>query len=137
MLLKNMTQTQIKERLNALVDTLPEDQATLLLDFAVMLRQRQTQSTLTARLTADTAPTEWEAALAAAEEYWFQLPESTRSQYSGRVVALLYDRVLDTDTELKTLRRRVTAQYPDQPVLYLDADAEQEPPLFVLSPHLK
>ena len=36
MLLKNMTQTQIKERLNALVDTLPEDQATLLLDFPVM-----------------------------------------------------------------------------------------------------
>lgn len=132
-----MTQTQIKERLNALFDTLPEDQAALLLDFAVMLRQRQTQSTSFARVNAGAAPTEWEAALAAAEEYWFQLPESTRSQYSGRVVALLYDRILDDDEKLKTLRHRITAQYPNQPVLYLDADAEQEPPLFVLSPHLK
>ena len=82
-------------------------------------------------------PTEWEAALAAAEEYWFQLPTSVRGEYTGSVVALLRDRILDGDTELKVLRRRVTVQYPNQPILYLDADAEQEPPLFVLSPYLR
>jgi len=82
-------------------------------------------------------PTEWEAALAAAEEYWFQLPETMRTQYSGRVVALLRDSILDADPKLKILRRSVAVQYPNQPILYLDADAEQEPPLFVLSPHLR
>lgn len=132
-----MTQTQIKEQLSDLVDKLPADQAALVLDFAVMLRQRQARPVVSDRSNTSIAPTEWEAALAASEEYWFQLPESTRLAYNGRVVALLYNRIVDADTELKTLRRRVTAQYPNQPVLYLDADAEQEPPLFVLSPHLR
>lgn len=132
-----MTQTQVKEQLNDLVDKLPAEQAALVLDFAVMLRQRQTKLTSSHSSNTSTVPTEWEAALAASEEYWFQLPESTRLAYSGRVVALLDNRIVDADSELKTLRRRVTAQYPNQPVLYLDADAEQEPPLFVLSPHLR
>lgn len=132
-----MTQTQIKEQLNALVDKLPAEQAALVLDFAVMLRQRQTRPITSVSSNNSTAPTEWEAALAASEDYWFQLPESTRLAYRGRVVALLDNRIVDADTELKTLRRRVAAQYPNQPVLYLDADAEQEPPLFVLSPHLR
>jgi hypothetical protein len=132
-----MTQAQIKERLNALIDLLPTEQAELLLDFAVLLRQRQVQTGPPDNVNSATDSTEWEVALAAAEEYWFQLSETTRTQYRGRVVALLYDRILDTDTELNALRRRIAAQYPNQPVLYLDADAEREQPLFVLSPLLR
>lgn len=132
-----MTQTQVKERLNALIDLLPTEQAELLLDFAVLLRQRQAQPAPLDSLNADPLSTEWEAALAAAEDYWFHLPETTRTQYTGRVVALLHDQILDADTELKVLRRRVALQHPNQPILYLDADTEQEPPLFVLSPQLR
>lgn len=36
-----MTQTQVKEQVNALLDTLPPEQAELVLDFATLLRQRQ------------------------------------------------------------------------------------------------
>jgi hypothetical protein len=87
---------------------------------------------------ASPSPTEsaeaWEEALALAEEYWFQLPEAARQQYAGRTVALLRNCILDADEKLRDLRKRVTALYPDQPVLYLDADAEQELALIVRSP---
>ncbi|MEZ4682315.1 MAG: hypothetical protein R2932_49735 [Caldilineaceae bacterium] len=39
-----MAQTQIKEKLNVLIDSLPTEQAELVLDFAVLLRQRQAQA---------------------------------------------------------------------------------------------
>ena len=100
-------------------------------------RQRQAKPAPTDSLNADTPSTEWEAALAAAEDYWFHLPETTRTQYTGRVVALLGDQILGADTELKVLRRTIAAQYPNQPVLYLDADTEQESPLFISSPQLR
>lgn len=133
-----MTQSQVKEQLTALIDVLPPEQAELVLDFASLLRHRYIQAVQQALpqanpRSADSALT-WEEALASAEVYWFQLPETTRQQYSGRTVALLRNRILDADEKLRDLRKRVTALYPDQPVLYLDADAEQEPPLFVRSP---
>lgn len=81
--------------------------------------------------------TEWEAELAIAEEYWFQLSVAVRSKYTGKVVALLHNRILGVDVTVKALRKRIAIQYPDQPVLYIDADAEQEPSLVVLSPHLR
>lgn len=136
-----MTQTQVKEQLNALLDQLPADQAELVLDFATLLRQRQ------AHLEKQEKPqinrpeidntTEWEATLAEAEQYWFQLPEVVRSQYAGQIVALLHNQILDTDAELKSLRRRIAGQYPDQPILFMDADAEQEPILIMRSPRLR
>ena len=80
---------------------------------------------------------EWEAALAVAEEYWFQLPLLVRAKYTGQVVALLQNHILDADIELKVLRQRVAIEYPNQPVLYINADAEQTPPLFVRSPRFR
>ncbi len=132
-----MTQTQVKEQLNALVDLLPAEQAALLLDFAVLLRQRQTQTATATKSDSTTSLTEWEAALVAAEEYWFQLPESVRAKYSNQTVAILREQILDADQQLKSLRQRVASMYPNQPVLYLDADAELMPPLFVRSPRLR
>jgi hypothetical protein len=79
----------------------------------------------------------WESALAVAEIYWFQLPESVRQRYLGQTVALLRDRILDSDIELHDLRLRMAAQYLNQPILYLDADAEQEPILLLRSPRLR
>ena len=81
--------------------------------------------------------TEWEADLATAEEYWFQLPTSVRDKYTGQVVALLHDRILGADVTVKALRKRIAMQYPNQSVLYINADAEQEPSLVVLSSHLR
>lgn len=81
----------------------------------------------------NTSATDWEADLAVAKEYWFQSPAFVRATYAGQVIALLRDRILDTGVTLKDVRNRVANQYPNQPAPYLDADAEQEPPLFVLS----
>lgn len=132
-----MTQTQVKEQLNALLDLLPVEQAELVLDFAVLLRQRQIQIKPTEQVIAIPDLSEWETALADAEEYWFQLPDSIRAQYQNKTVALLRDQIIDADLQLQTLRQRVTSQYPDQPVLYLDADAEKLPPLYIRSPRLR
>ncbi len=46
-----------------------------------------------------------------------------------------HNRILGADVTVKALRKRIAIQYPDQPVLYIDA--EQEPSLVVLSPHLR
>lgn len=132
-----MTQTQVKEQLNALLDLLPAEQAELVLDFAVLLRQRQIQTRPTEQGIAVPDLSEWETALAAAEDYWFQLPDSSRAQYKNKTVALLRDQILDADVQLQALRKRLTSQYPDQPVLYLDADAEKLPPLFLFGPHFR
>ncbi|HRW09678.1 MAG TPA: hypothetical protein P5121_31470 [Caldilineaceae bacterium] len=130
-----MAQTQIKEKLNVLIDSLPTEQAELVLDFAVLLRQRQAQAVDPNQTAIEANP--WETALADAETYWFQLSEATRSQYKGKTVAILHDQILDSDVELAALRERVTRAYPDQPVLYLPADAEQLPPLFVRGPRFQ
>lgn len=132
-----MTQTQVKEELNTLIDALPPDQARLVLDFAALLRQRQVSLEAQTKTPEDALINEWAAALAKAESYWFQLPENVRAEYAGRTVALLRNRILDADVALKNLRSRVTAQYPNQPVLYLEADAEQEPALIIRSPCLR
>lgn len=132
-----MTQTQVKEQLNALLDLLPVEQAELVLDFAVLLRQRQIQTKPTEQVIAIPDLSEWETALANAEEYWFQLPDSIRAQYQNKTVALLRDQIIDADVQLQTLRQRVTSEYPDQPVLYLDANAEKLPPLYIRSPRLR
>jgi hypothetical protein len=132
-----MTPPQVKEQLNALIDNLPQDQAQLVLDFANLLHQRRPKSKSRKRLPASEPISEWEKSLATAETYWFELSESTRQQYTGRVVALLRNRILDSDVSLQELRRRVNLLHPDQPILYLDANAEQEPALFVRSPRLR
>lgn len=80
---------------------------------------------------------EWEADLAVAEGYWFQLPVLVRARYTGQVVALLQNQILDADIELNALRQRVAIEYLNQPVLYINADAEQTPPLFVRSPRFR
>lgn len=136
-----MTQTQVKEQLNALLDKLPPDQAELVLDFAALLRQRQSHLEKQVK-TQENRPeienvTDWETSLAEAERYWFQLSEAVRAQYAGRIVALLRNQILDADIELKALRRRIAMQYSDQPVLYMDANAEQEPILIMRSPRLR
>lgn len=132
-----MTQAQVKEQLNALIDLLPTEQAELVLDFAVLLRQRQLQTKPTEQVVAVPDLPEWETALAAAEEYWFQLSDSVRAQYQNQTVALLRDQIIDADIQLQALRKRVTSNYPDQPVLYLDADTEKLLPLYIRSPRLR
>lgn len=132
-----MTQAQVKEQLNALIDLLPTEQAELVLDFAVLLRQRQIQTKPTEQVVAVPDLSEWETALAAAEEYWFQLADSVRAQYQNKTVALLRDQIIDADIQLQALRKRVTSNYPDQPVLYLDADTEKLLPLYIRSPRLR
>jgi hypothetical protein len=132
-----MTPPQLKEQLNALLDTLSPDQAELVLDFATLLTQRQVNSKTQKRWPDMETVAAWESALAVAEIYWFQLPESVRQRYLGQTVALLRDRILDSDIELHDLRLRMAAQYLNQPILYLDADAEQEPILLLRSPRLR
>lgn len=132
-----MTQAQVKEQLNALIDLLPTEQAELVLDFAVLLRQRQIQTKPTEQVVAVPDLPEWETALATAEEYWFQLSDSVRAQYQNKTVALLRDQIIDADIQLQALRKRVTSNYPDQPVLYLDADTEKLLPLYIRSPRLR
>ena len=136
-----MTQTQVKEQLNALLDRLPPEQAELVLDFATLLRQRQSQlekkvKTQENRLAIENV-TDWETSLAEAERYWFQLPEAVRVQYTGSIIALLRTQILGADVDLKVLRRRIAEQYPEQPVLYMDANAEREPILIMRSPRLR
>jgi hypothetical protein len=132
-----MTQAQVKEQLNALIDLLPTEQAELVLDFAVLLRQRQVQTKPTEQVVAVPDLPEWETDLAAAEEYWFQLSDSVRAQYQNKTVALLRDKIIDADIQLQALRKRVTSNYPDQPVLYLDAGTEKLLPLYIRSPRLR
>lgn len=132
-----MTQAQVKEQLNALIDLLPTEQAELVLDFAVLLRQRQIQTKPTEQVVAVPDLSEWETALAAAEEYWFQLADSVRAQYQNKTVALLRDQIIDADIQLQALRKRVISNYPDQPVLYLDANTEKLLPLYIRSPRLR
>lgn len=132
-----MTLPQVKRQLSALIDKLPPDQAELVLDFAVLLHQRQPHSYTHQRSPDAESVSDWEMALVTAETYWFQLPESKRKKYGGRIVALLYDRILDSDTKLRDLRARMVTQHPNQPILYLDADSEPEPALFIRSPRLR
>ena len=132
-----MTQTQVKEQLNILLDKLPPDQAELVLDFATLLRQRQSHLEKQEKSPEIEPVTNWDTTLAEAEQYWFQLPGAVRSQYAGRIVALLPNQILDADVELKALRRRIAVQYPDQPVLYMDANAAQDPVLIMRSPRLR
>lgn len=130
-----MTHHQIKEQLTILLDLLPPEQAELVLDFATLLQHRQAQLKDQPPKTQNGST--WETALASAEEYWFHLSEAARQKYAGQIVALLRNQILDSDADLKHLRKRMLGQYPDQPILYLDAEAEQEPPLFVRSPRLQ
>src|SRR5262249_36125159 len=127
-----MTHRELKERLDALLDELPEDKASLLLDFAAFLRQQAE--------TAQPVPANgwelWEQAIIAAEEYWFGLPEAARHSYGNKIVAVVAGRILDADTDSATLLMRVQAGYPDQPILYIEAQAERLPPLTFRSPRL-
>ena len=129
-----MTREEVKEQLEALLDELPGDKAQMLLDFAAFLKQQ-------ARAGVPPTPqedwTDWDRAVIAAEEYWFSLPEATRQAYLGKTAAVVEGRILDADSNRAALQERISAQYPDLPVLYVEGEAEQFKPLVVLSPHLR
>jgi len=129
-----MTREEVKEQLEALLDELPGDKAQMLLDFAAFLKQQ-------ARAGVPPTPqedwTDWERAIIAAEEYWFSLPEETRRAYVGKTAAVIEGRILDADSNIRELEVRIRAQYPDQPVLYIEGEAEQFPALFIRSPRLR
>ncbi len=129
-----MTRGEVKEKLDALLEILPDDKAELLLGFAAFLRQQ-------AEGQQPPAPREdWtdsERAIIAAEEYWFGLPEETRRSYGSQMVAVIQGQILDTDRDRQALRRRVFAKYPDMMVLYIEADAEPMPSLIIRSPRFR
>jgi hypothetical protein len=81
----------------------------LVLDFAALLHRRRPDSPTPPSGPDGESISDWETALATAEAFWFQLPESKRKPYSGRIVALLYDRVLDSDVQMRALRARMVA----------------------------
>jgi len=125
-----MTRIQVKENLDRLIERLPDDKAELLLDFAAFLSQHP-HAPESAALSQD------EQELARAEEYWFGLPEEARRACSGKTVAVTANRIVDSDTDLAALRRRVTAQSLDQVILFINAEAEREPILVLRSPRLE
>jgi len=126
-----MTLGEVKEQLEALLETLPEDKAQLLLDFAAFLKQ-QTQTP-----PAEAAWDAWDRAIIEAEDYWFSLPEKTRRSYMGKTAAVVAGQILDADSDRATLRARVRAKYSNRPVLYVEGEAERLQPLVVLSPRLR
>lgn len=125
-----MIALEIKEKVLDLLDSMPAEDSQKVLDFAFQLQDKQKQ-------TEPRSTDAWEAALANAEKFWFSLPISTRKQYSGQVVAIANNQIIDTAKHISELRRRVAMKYRNQPVLFIDADAEQEPALFVRSPRLR
>lgn len=134
-----MTRQEIHERLDTLLAELPPDKAQLLLDFATFLK---TQATAQSDLPLASAPAHieedaWDKAIVAAETYWFSLSLETRQAYKGQMVAVTPERILDSDPDRRTLRQRVMARYPDQPVLYIEAEAEPLEPVVVRSPRLR
>jgi hypothetical protein len=130
-----MTRRELKEQLEAMLEALPEDKATLLVDFAAFLSQ-QVQAGQLDEPTAepDTHWDAWEREVIAAEEYWFSLPEKVRRSYGSKTVAVVRDSVLDADDDPDALAARVEAQYPGQPMLYVEATAERLPALILRSP---
>lgn len=119
-----MTLREIQLRLEILLAKLPEKKAEQVLEFAEALQAEEM---------GDDA---WTRALVEAESYWFSLPLTAREQFTGKVVALKANKILDTDASLTALQQRVRAQFPNQPVLYLDANAQPEPTLVMRSPRL-
>ncbi len=133
-----MTREEVKEQLEALLDELPGDKVQLLLDFAAFLKQQaQTDERLLQPPMPEAEWNDWDRAIIAAEEYWFSLPEATRHAYIGKTVAVIEGRILDADSDPEALTARIEAQYPDQPVLYVEGEAERLRPLVVLSPRLR
>ena len=130
-----MTLNEVKERLAIIVDALPPDKAQALLDFAAFLKQ---QAQVEGQPPAPEGEwDDWDRAIIAAEEYWFSLPEAARQNYIGKTAAVVEGRILDADSDRAALRARVSAQYPDLPVLYVEGKAERLQPLVVLSPRLR
>ena len=131
-----LARMEIKQQLLNVADTLPFEKIQQLLDFADFLKQQNLSSSRPVREGTRKTLDEWEETLSQAEVYWFNLPDSVRHSYAGKVVALSKDRILDSDPQLQNLKRRVHKKFANEPVLYLDADAELLPPLIIHSPKL-
>ncbi len=129
-----MIRNDMKEKLDALLEALPTDKAQLLLDFATFLKHQVSPGPMPSHGSEFTV---WEQEIIAAEEYWFSLPEETRRAYVGKTVAVIESRILDADENRSTLRQRVRAQYPDQPVLYIEGEAQPMPSLIIRSPRFR
>ena len=133
-----MTRDEVRMKLIELVSGLPQTQAELLLDFAGLLRRHSQLSNLPIAAAEPTGDLDdWDRALIAAEEYWFALPESVRREYSGKTAAVQAGRILDSDESLTALHDRILQHYLDQPVLFIEGDAEREPILVLHSPQLR
>jgi len=119
-----------RARLLDLLDSLPPDKAETLLAFADYLRAQE------AAAPEANGWDDWDRAIIAAEEYWFSLPPSSRDQYAGQIVAVAPGRILDSDPDRAALRARVSARFPDQPILYVEAGEHPLSPLIIRRPRL-
>ena len=132
-----MTRSELKERLEAMLEDLPEDKAAMLVDFAAFLSQ-QSQSTESGEATSpENGWDAWEQGVIAAEEYWFSLPDATRRNYGHKTVAVVAGRVLEAGDDPTVLAARIQAGYPDRPVLYIEATADRLPALTIRGPRLR
>ena len=125
--------TEIKQQLFNVVDALSFEKLQQLLEFAALLRQRSELVAQPAQENLD----EWEKAISRAESYWFALPKTVQQIYSGKVVAIINDQIVDSDPQLRSLKQRVRQQFPQQPVLYIEANAALLQPLVIRSPKLR
>lgn len=130
-----MTPTEVKQRLMAIVDELPPDKAQSLLDYAAFLGQRAFDDQASGN--DSPALNDWDRAIIAAEEYWFSLPEAKRKEFGKKTVAVTNGRILGADENRQSLRKRLAAEYPGQPILYVEADAKQLEPLIWRGPRLE
>ena len=131
-----MTRGDVKEKLDALLEVLPDDKAELLLDFAAFLKQQvQAEVQQPPAIESEAGLDIWDQEIIAAEDYWFGLPEETRRAYVGKTAAVIASRILDSDSDREALETRIETQYPDRPVLYIEGEAKYLEPLVVITPH--
>jgi len=134
-----MLRAELKERIEDVLEALPAEKAEMVLDYAAYLKERATRGheTIPEVVSPDEEEDTGERELAEAEAYWFDLPEKTHRSYLGKTVAVQKGAILDSDSNLASLRRRVEERHADEVVLYIEADAEREPVLVLRSPRLK
>lgn len=70
------------------------------------------------------------------QEAWFAKPESQRTRYRGRYIAIHHGTVIDEDLDQRALLHRVRAQFGDAPIPVISGDENAVPEYVVTSPQL-